>query len=866
MSAVVDPGNYNAVINAQRDWLEILHSVRPKTQILIKAIEGETPEKADHDLYRWRPYAYIWDKVKEPIYTRGILPNEILIDPDTPNWNVMKDGVGKLCTFFKENNIPFVTGFSGGKGIHISVFYGNIDLEDSFFDEIKKTDIDVHKTIRKALVAKLAEKAGVDLDSIQMDWGKINFNVDSKGSQIRTFGTMRAPGQYKTLINEIPDHKPEPYELPLIFPEKVELWEIKNTEFENVVLVALKLEVERAKKANEHTFTNIDFSGIDISEFPCIKKLFESKITHGRYYAGVSVLLMCEKCGITKEETEMWLRRLFATFPGITSSETDLRINNALNMYGKGYRFSCRMVKETFGEKFCNFSNCPVREKVDANKKEFAENDQQIDPKYDGLYTMRFIKSSNQVRIDPHPDKIANLILKDINILTFKDTIFVYRDGFYRSETETVVDKVTLTLNDICKGANSNNIDRKIKDVMAQIRTKSRINAYPFNDYKNALPVENGVIIFDFENQSCKLIDHNPTKYRFNYKIPIKYDSGVTNTIISDMLKDYTDTPDKLIQIPAQSFMQAMGHGPYKRAYLIYGKKNSGKTTFIELMECMIGQDGFCDVSLDKISQRFQIASLEGKLLNLHDDMGYFTLSDTGTFKTITGRRQHDIERKGIQSYTGTLNAVHVFTTNTPAKFDSRIKTDEAYWERWEFIIFGNEYGMTGDFKEGIFISKNLTAFLNVVIAEMLKIGKNKKLSSETDLYDTREKWMLAGNPLYCMVNELMDPEILDIRTSGSKGSKGTAIIKEELLKILQYWCLDNKMDPRAIPDSLKDLSSLVDACGWEIDAQRMFDGKNSLIRCYIIPYKWKQTQRALKSNVMATEVKTEQMEIVTLY
>jgi hypothetical protein len=42
-----------------------------------------------------------------------------------------------------------------------------------------------------------------------------------------------------------------------------------------------------------------------------------------------------------------------------------------------------------------------------------------------------------------------------------------------------------------------------------------------------------------------------------------------------------------------------------------------------------------------------------------------------------------------------------------------------------------------------------------------------------------------------------MDPEILDIKASGSKGSRGTAIIKEELFKSLQIWCLDTKMDPR---------------------------------------------------------------------
>jgi len=859
----VDPDDHNAVINAQHEWLKTLQSEQPKAQILIKAIEGETPQKADSDLYRWLPYAYIWYKIKEPIYTRGILRNEILIDPDTPDWSLMKYGIEKLCTFCKENNIPYIKGFSGGKGIHISIFFGNIPLDSELTGDTNQTDIDVFKTVRRALIIDLAKKAEISLDDIGMDWGKINFNVENKGSQVRTFGTTRASGLYKTLIEEVPDHKPEPYELPLIFPEKVELWEIEGTEFENVVLDALKIEVERAKKANEHTFNDIDVSGIDILKFPCIRMLFESGIRNGRYYAGISLLLMCEKCGITKEKTEIYLKKLFETFPGITPLDTGLRINNVLTMYGEGYKFSCRKVKETFGEKCCNFLNCPVKEKVDANKKEVAENDQQINQKYDGMYTIRSMsKSSTLVRIDPHPDKIADWILKDSNIITYKETIFVYRDGCYRSETETVVDKVTRILNDICKGINSSNIDRKIRDVITQIRTKSRINVYPFNDYKNALPVKNGIVMFDFENQSCKLIDHNPTKYRFNYKIPIEYDSSVRNIIISDMLKDYTDTPDKLIQIPAQSFMQAMGHGPYKRAYLIYGKKNSGKTTFIELMECIIGQDGFCDISLDKISQRFQIASLEGKLLNLHDDMGYFTLNDTGTLKTLTGRRQHDIERKGVQPYIATLNAVHIFTTNTPAKFDSRIKTDEAYWERWEFITFENEYGMKGDFKEGIFTPENLTAFLNVVITEMLKIGQNKKLSSETNWSETREKWMLAGNPLYCMINELMDPEILDIKISGSKGSKGTAIIKEELLKSLQIWCLDAKMDPMAIPNSLKDLTNLVDACGWETDSQRKFAGKDGVTRCYIIPYKWKENPKALKYNIKVTEVATEQILI----
>jgi hypothetical protein len=52
MNIVVDPNDYSAVIHAQHEWLKTLQSEQPKTQILIKAIEGKTPEKADNDLYR----------------------------------------------------------------------------------------------------------------------------------------------------------------------------------------------------------------------------------------------------------------------------------------------------------------------------------------------------------------------------------------------------------------------------------------------------------------------------------------------------------------------------------------------------------------------------------------------------------------------------------------------------------------------------------------------------------------------------------------------------------------------------------------------------------------------------------------------
>jgi|GEM_PF-873332 len=406
------------IIRAQKEWLKVLQSIPPKKMILIKAIEGKTPKGADHELYTWLPYANIWIKIKQPIYTRGILPNEILIDPDTPEWDVMKAGIEKLIEYCKKNNIPFITGFSGGKGIHVSIFFNACRVDKELENGIEETGIDVLKTARRALVKTLAEKAGVNLDDIRTDWGKIDFNFYNKGSQVRTFGTVRAPGQYKTLVDKIPDHKPEPYELPLIFPEKVELWEIENTEFKDVVLDALRKEVSRARKSNEYSLTDADFTGIEIMKFPCIKKLFESGIKNGRYYAGLSVLLMCKKCGISKEETEKHMRELFKTFPGIAQDETELRINNALTMYETDKKFSCRGLKDDFGEDFCNYTKCPVKNKVDESKKKRKE--------------------SNYVQLSNRAREVLNLAFKKMLSNDGDKSKLKNGEGFNKFDSEAV--------------------------------------------------------------------------------------------------------------------------------------------------------------------------------------------------------------------------------------------------------------------------------------------------------------------------------------------------------------------------------------------------------------------------------------------
>jgi len=351
------------IIDAQHVFLKTLQNVQ-KRPIKIKALEGACPTEnygmKRGNLYNWVPYWDVWELVKAPIYTRGILLNEIAIDPDAEKWEDVRDGIRKIKAYCDRESIPVIMGFSGGKGVHTHIFFDSFDIPPDVRDGINKHNVDPYKATRQALLKAIAEGAGVDLKKIGLDTKKINFNWSSNGSQIRTFGTTRAPGQYKTYIEEIPEEKPEPFELPLRFPDKVELWEINGTKYAAAAVNAIREAIKKAEKANEYGLTDIDLKGYPPAAFPCIRALHAAKITSGRYYAGQSVILLAERCGHSKQAAEALARELFKTFPGITESETELRIKNALGMYGQGYNFSCTTVKETFGPEFCDFGACPI--------------------------------------------------------------------------------------------------------------------------------------------------------------------------------------------------------------------------------------------------------------------------------------------------------------------------------------------------------------------------------------------------------------------------------------------------------------------------------------------------------------------------
>jgi hypothetical protein len=357
-------------LNLQRARLEQLQAVNKKFRnerpLLIKGCEGSTPEDGDHRLYNWLYYKDVWPLLNEPIYTRGILPNEVVFDPDTTDYLAMKQETQKLIDYLVQQEIPYELAYSGGKGFHVDIFNDAPEIDTEDLKEARELDIDVFKCMRATLAKELLKNSGADPDKMGLDWKKINFTTrGSLGSMIREYGTTRSNGKYKTMVDEIPESLPD--DLPLRFPDKPpKLWTFSGTIFHEAVREAIKAEITRARTRNEYSFENLDFAGTDIMTFPCMQKL--QGLKSGRYYALFSAMLLCKKCGYSEPDTEKTLRNIVTMFDGLSKSDQELRVKNAMNAYDGDYHFSCRTLKDSVGPGLCNYSVCPLKKKISAAK------------------------------------------------------------------------------------------------------------------------------------------------------------------------------------------------------------------------------------------------------------------------------------------------------------------------------------------------------------------------------------------------------------------------------------------------------------------------------------------------------------------
>lgn len=246
-------------------------------------------------------------------------------------------------------------------------------------------------------------------------------------------------------------------------------------------------------------------------------------------------------------------------------------------------------------------------------------------------------------------DNFAMFIKNNHNIIKLDGHLHIYKDGVYvksKQDIELAMIKHIPSLT-----------QHRRKEVL------SYLNLIVEDELKNSvnlIPFKNGV----FNLKEEKLYNFSED-YIVTNKINYNYDTMSYSRTVDIMLNKLTCGDGNLRLL----LEEMIGYCFYRsnrfdKAFILTGDKSNGKSTFIYMLNKLLGDENVSNLDLKELNRRFKNAELYDKLANLGDDIDDQMIVDTSIFKKLSTGDAITVERKGQDPFQFRNYATLIFSAN----------------------------------------------------------------------------------------------------------------------------------------------------------------------------------------------------------
>lgn len=270
-------------------------------------------------------------------------------------------------------------------------------------------------------------------------------------------------------------------------------------------------------------------------------------------------------------------------------------------------------------------------------------------------------------------DKFAKYLKQAENIIKINGKLYIYRNGIYESGDEAIE-----------------------AAMIEHIPTLSRSKRQEVLSYLNLLVVkESGLAnanLIAFNNGVLNIIDGSFSDFSPEYiitnKIPHNYNPEAKSELLDGVMNKLACGDESVHKL----LYQSIGYCFYRRnelrkSFFLLGEKRNGKSTFLDMVSTLLGEDNTANLDLCEIGDRFRTAELTGKLANIGDDINDEWVSNTAIFKKVVSGDTVTVERKGKDPYKLKSFAKFFFSANSLPRL-GRGKDSRAVLDRLVIIPF----------------------------------------------------------------------------------------------------------------------------------------------------------------------------------
>lgn len=274
-------------------------------------------------------------------------------------------------------------------------------------------------------------------------------------------------------------------------------------------------------------------------------------------------------------------------------------------------------------------------------------------------------------------DKFAKYLKNAENIIKINGKLHIYRNGIYESGDEQIEAAMIEHIPNLSRS--------KRLEVLAYLGLLVSKESGVAD--ANLIAFKNGVLNIADDT----FTDFSP-EYVITNKIPHNYNPDAKSELLEGVMRKLACGDENVYSL----LYQSIGYCFYRRnelrkSFFLLGEKRNGKSTFLDMVGTLLGEDNTANLDLCEIGDRFRTAELTGKLANIGDDINDEWVSNTAIFKKVVSGDTVTAERKGKDPFKLRSFAKFFFSANSLPRL-GRGKDSSAVLDRLVVIPFDAKF------------------------------------------------------------------------------------------------------------------------------------------------------------------------------
>lgn len=384
-------------------------------------------------------------------------------------------------------------------------------------------------------------------------------------------------------------------------------------------------------------------------------------------------------------------------------------------------------------------------------------------------------------------DKFATFLKNNNHIIKINNQLHIYKNGIYISGLAEIEAEMIQHIPGLNRA--------KRTEVLAYLDILIRENSKA--EDANLIAFENG--LYNIVDDS--FVEFTPEHIITN-KIRWKYNPEAYSELADKTLNKIACNDPQIRAL----LEEAIGYCFYRRnelgkAFILTGDKSNGKSTFLSMVQYLLGDENISSLDLKELGDRFKTAEMFGKLANIGDDIGDEFIANPAIFKKLVTGERVSAERKGQNPFEFNNYSKLLFSANNIPRIKDKTG---AVQRRLTIIPFDARFSADDpDFnpyiKHLLKTDEVMEYLINLGIAGLKRVLLNRKFTGSTKVQKAMDEYEENNNPIIGFFRECEDEEF-------QIENEPTNVV----YKRYQEYCLANSLQPMSNIEFSKQVNRIL--------------------------------------------------------